>query len=128
MASIFTKIINREVPAQIIYEDEQTIAFLDIRPVNPGHILVVPKQEVDQFQDLDEETYQAAMRTARKMAKLLKSKLGSARVGLVVYGFDVPHAHVHVIPMDEPGMIKLAHPPQPAGDEELQAMKQKLTG
>lgn len=125
MASLFSKIINREIPAEIIYEDEQTLAFLDIRPINPGHMLVVPKVEVDQFQDLDEETYQAVMATVRRMAQLLKDKMQPQRVGLVVYGFDVPHVHVHVIPMDEPGKIKLVHGDE-AEPEELSRTRQQL--
>lgn len=126
MASIFTKIINREIPAQIIYEDEQTMAFLDVRPVNPGHLLVVPKKEVDQFQDLDIETYQAVMATVYKMANLLKEKLKPTRVGVVIYGFHVPHAHVQLIPMNEPGAIKLMHQEE-VPEEDLEAMKEELT-
>lgn len=125
MASLFSKIINREIPAEIIYEDEQTLAFLDIRPINPGHMLVIPKVEVDQFQDLDEETYQAVMATVRRMAQLLKDKMQPQRVGLVVYGFDVPHVHVHVIPMDEPGKIKLVHGDE-VEPEELSRARQQL--
>lgn len=125
MASLFSKIINREIPAEIIYEDEQTLAFLDIRPINPGHMLVIPKVEVDQFQDLDEEAYQAVMATVRRMAQLLKDKMQPQRVGLVVYGFDVPHVHVHVIPMDEPGKIKLVHGDE-AEPEELSKARQQL--
>lgn len=125
MASLFTKIINREIPAEIIYEDEQTLAFLDIRPINPGHMLVIPKVEVDQFQDLDDETYQAVMTTVRRMAQLLKDKMQPERVGLVIYGFDVPHVHVHVIPMDEPGKIKLVHGGE-AEPEELARARQQL--
>lgn len=126
MASIFTKIINREIPAEIIYEDEQVIAFLDIRPVNPGHLLVVPKQEVDQFQDLDEAIYLAVMKVVRKMARLVKDKLSPARVGVVIYGFDVPHVHVHVIPMDQPGRVRMEHAAEVAS-EELAMMRERLT-
>lgn len=125
MATIFTKIINREIPAHIIYEDDRTIAFLDIRPVNPGHMLVVPKQEVDQLQDLDDELYQALMATVKKMSRLLKDKLKPSRVGLVVYGFDVPHAHVHLIPMDRPGKVHLEHQ-ENVPEGELEAVKNKL--
>ncbi len=127
MASIFTQIINRELPAQIIHEDDLVIAFLDIRPVSPGHTLVVPKKEVDQFQDLDKKTYQATMDVAHKVAKLLKKKLDTKRVGMVVYGFDVPHAHIHLIPMDEPGLISMKHS-EPVEDKYLEAMKSKLIG
>lgn len=125
MASIFSKIINREIPAEIVYEDEQTLAFLDIRPINSGHMLVVPKHEIDQWVDLDEETYQAVMATVRKMAQLLKDKLQPERVGVVVYGFDVPHAHVHVIPMDQPGDIKLVHQEE-VDPKELAAVRRQL--
>lgn len=126
MGSIFTKIINREIPAQIVYEDNRTLAFLDIRPVNPGHLLVIPKVEVDEFQDLEPETYQAVMTTVRRMTKLLKKKLQPVRVGMVIYGFDVPHVHVHVIPMNMPGAIHLNHPPAPVDPDELTAMREKL--
>lgn len=127
MASLFTKIINREIPAQIIHEDERTIAFLDIRPVNPGHMLVVPKTEVDQFQDLEDDDYQALMTTVKEMTQLLKEKFKPARVGLVVYGFDVPHAHIHLIPMDRPGKIKMEHQ-ENVPESELKAAKDKLVG
>lgn len=125
MASIFSKIINREIPAEIVYEDEQTLAFLDIRPINSGHMLVVPKHEIDQWVDLDEETYQSVMATVRKMAQLLKDKLQPERVGVVIYGFDVPHAHVHVIPMDQPGDIKLVHQEE-VDPKELAAVRRQL--
>ncbi|MEX0668774.1 MAG: HIT family protein [Candidatus Saccharimonadales bacterium] len=127
MASIFTQIINKEIPAQVIYEDDLTIAFLDIRPVSPGHTLVVPKKEVDQFQDLDKKTYQATMDTVYKVAKILKDKLEPARIGTVIYGFDVLHVHVHVIPMDEPGAISMRHS-DPVETKYLEAMKNKLVG
>ena len=98
MSSIFTKIIQREIPAHIIYEDDKTLAFLDINPVQPGHTLVVPKAEVDHLQDLPDEDYQALMLTAKKLAAHLKEEMGTERVCLKVEGFDVPHAHIHLIP------------------------------
>lgn len=126
MSSIFTKIINREIPAEIVYEDERTIAFLDIRPVSPGHLLVVPKQEVEEFHELDETDYRALMDTVRHLAKLLKEKLQPERVGVVVYGFHVAHAHIHLIPMNEPGKIQFDHNENVAS-EELTRMKEQLT-
>jgi histidine triad (HIT) family protein len=98
--SVFTKIIRGEIPSYKIYEDELTLAFLDIHPKTPGHTLVVPKKEVDQFQDLPDLDYEAVMRTTKKVAKRLKEVLGPARVGLEVMGMDVPHAHVHVFPFN----------------------------
>ncbi len=126
MSSIFTKIINREIPAEIVYEDDQTLAFLDIRPVNPGHLLIVPKQEVEEFHELDAADYHALMDTVHRMAKLLKKKLQPERVGVVVYGFHVAHAHVHLIPMNEPGKIRFDHNEEVAS-EELTQMKKQLT-
>lgn len=125
MSSVFTKIVNREIPAEIIYEDDKTLAFLDIRPVSNGHTLVTPKEEVDELQDLDEETYQAVMDTVRRVSRLLKDRLQPARVGVVVYGFDVPHAHVHLIPMDGPGKISMQHGEE-AAPEELAAVRAQL--
>lgn len=96
--SIFTKIINGEIPSHKVYEDDKTIAFLDIHPVQPGHTLVVPKTEVDNLWELSPEDYKAVMDTAKKVALHLQQKLGSKRVAVQVIGFDVPHAHIHLIP------------------------------
>jgi histidine triad (HIT) family protein len=96
MASIFSKIINGEIPAYKIYEDELTLAFLDIHPKTPGHTLVVPKKEIDQFQDMPDEDYEAVMRTVKKVALRIKEVLKPNRVGVEIMGMDVPHAHVHV--------------------------------
>jgi histidine triad (HIT) family protein len=98
MTSIFTKIINREIPAHIIYEDDQTLAFLDINPVQPGHTLVVPKLEVNHLHELPEEDYAAVMITTKMLMGYLQEQMGTDRVCLKVEGFDVPHAHVHLIP------------------------------
>lgn len=96
--SIFTKIIKGEVPCHKVYEDEATMAFLDIHPVQPGHVLVVPKKQIEFVWDLPEDDYQWLMRTVQKVAMQLKSKLGMPYVGSQVIGIDVPHAHVHLIP------------------------------
>jgi histidine triad (HIT) family protein len=102
--SIFTKIIKGEIPAHKIYEDDKTLAFLDIHPKTLGHALVVPKKQTDQFQDLPDEDYLALMQTVKKVAKRLKEVLGADRIGLQVMGTDVPHTHIHIFPfstMDE---------------------------
>ena len=96
--SIFTKIINGEIPSHKVYEDEATYAFLDIHPVQPGHVLVIPKKEVEFVWDLSDDDYQALMRAVQKVALQLKLKLGVPYVGSQVVGVDVPHAHVHLIP------------------------------
>ncbi len=100
--SIFTKIINGEIPCHKIYEDQKTMAFLDIYPISPGHTLVVSKKQVDHFDDLDEEAYIAVFDTTKKIAKRIKEVLGVQRACLRVEGFDVPHAHIHVIACNTP--------------------------
>lgn len=96
--SIFTKIINGEIPCHKVYEDEKALAFLDIHPIQPGHVLVVPKKQVEFVWDLDEEAYQSVMETAKKVALRLKGVLNVPYVGEMVLGTDVPHAHVHLVP------------------------------
>jgi len=100
MSSIFTKIIKGEIPSYKIYEDDKTYAFLDIHPESEGHVLVIPKTEVDKIYDLSDEDYTALMKTVKKLSKHMESKLG-ARIIWKVVGTDVPHAHVHLMPLDE---------------------------
>lgn len=100
MSSIFTKIINGEIPCYKIYEDEKTLAFLDINPETKGHTLVIPKNEVDKIYDLPDEDYTALMATVKKLSKHYEEVLG-ARTLWKVIGTDVPHAHVHLLPYDE---------------------------
>ncbi|MBR1802083.1 HIT family protein [Candidatus Saccharibacteria bacterium] len=97
MPTVFTKIINGEIPSYKIYEDEICYAFLDNNPETLGHTLVVPKIEVDKIYDLDEETYLHLFKIAKKLAKNMEEKL-NARVIFKVIGVDVPHAHIHLIP------------------------------
>ena len=96
--SIFTKIIKGEIPAHKIYEDDKTLAFLDIHPIQPGHALVVSKNQVEFVWDLPADDYQAVMATVQKVAKRLQETLRAPHIGVQVIGVDVPHAHVHVIP------------------------------
>lgn len=98
--SIFTQIIKGEIPCHKLYEDEKTIAFLDIHPIQPGHSLVVPKTQMDHLWDLPEADYQALMATVKKLARRLRRVLGKQRVGMQVVGVDVPHAHIHLIPFN----------------------------
>ncbi len=100
MSSIFTKIINGEVPCYKIYEDDQTFAFLDINPETKGHTLVIPKTEVDKIYDLEDADYTALMRTVKKLSKHMEQILG-VRILWKVVGTDIPHAHVHLEPLDE---------------------------
>jgi histidine triad (HIT) family protein len=98
--SIFTKIIKGEIPCHKIYEDDKTLAFLDIHPVQPGHTLVIPKIQIDHLWDLPDEDYQAVMKSCKKVALRLREKLEVGRVGVQVMGIDVPHAHVQLIPFN----------------------------
>lgn len=98
--SIFTKIINGDIPCHKVYEDEKTLAFLTIGPIRDGHTLVVPKKQVDHLWDLEEKDYQAVMATTKKVAKRIQEVMQPVRVGTHVAGLEVPHAHVHVFPFD----------------------------
>lgn len=100
MPSIFTKIIQGEIPCYKIYEDDKTFAFLDIHPESKGHVLVIPKNEVDKIYNLPDEDYQALMATVKKLSQHMEKVLG-ARILWKVVGTDVPHAHVHLMPLDE---------------------------
>ena len=99
MASIFTKIINREIPAEIIAEDEDFIAFLDIMPLVKGHVLVVPKKEVDYIFNLDEATLTGLHLFAQKVAKVMDQTIKCTRIGMAVIGLEVPHVHIHLVPL-----------------------------
>jgi histidine triad (HIT) family protein len=99
MATIFTKIINDEIPAWKVAETDQFLAFLDVFPVAKGHTLVIPKKEVDYLFDLDRETYLGLNDFAMKVAKGLKKAIPCRKVGTMVLGLEVPHAHIHLVPM-----------------------------
>lgn len=100
MASIFTKIINGEIPCYKVAETEDFLAFLDINPNAKGHTLCIPKKEIDKIFDLDEETYLGLMAFSRKVAKALEKSVPCKRVGIAVVGLEVPHVHVHLIPLN----------------------------
>jgi histidine triad (HIT) family protein len=109
MASIFTKIINGELPCYKIVEDDHFIAFLDIDPNAKGHTLCVPKKEVDKLLDLDEETYLGLMQFARKVGLAIEKTMVCNRVGMSVIGLEVPHVHVHLIPLNEMKDMSFKH-------------------
>lgn len=98
--SIFTKIINGDIPSYKIYEDDKTLAFLDIHPVQQGHTLVIPKKQIEFVWDLPQGDYRALMNTAQKVALALRRKLPVNYVGSQIVGIDVPHAHIHLIPFN----------------------------
>ena len=99
MATIFTKIVKGEIPAYKVAEDENYLAFLDIFPVAKGHVLVIPKKEVDYLFDLDDKTYAGLQLFAKKVAAGIKKAFPCEKVGVLVLGLDVPHAHIHLVPM-----------------------------
>ena len=99
MASIFTKIVHGEIPCHKVAEDEQFLAFLDIAPIAPGHTLVIPKKEVDYIFDLEEELYTGLHLFARRVARAMEQVITCERIGQTVLGLEVPHAHIHLVPL-----------------------------
>lgn len=101
MASIFTKIINGEIPSYKIAEDDNFLAFLDVNPNAKGHTLCIPKQEINKIFDMEEDHYLALMKFSRKVAKAIEKSIDCKRVGVAVVGLEVPHVHVHLIPLND---------------------------
>ncbi|NDK55973.1 HIT family protein [Pontibacter fetidus] len=99
-ASVFTKIVNGEIPAYKIAEDDRFLAFLDVFPTTKGHTLVIPKQQIDYIFDLDDELYMGLMAFAKKVAAAIEKAVPCKRIGIAVVGLEVPHAHVHLIPLN----------------------------
>ena len=126
MASIFTRIINREIPGHIIAEDDKFIAFLDVMPLVHGHVLVVPKQEVDYIFDLDDATLSGLHVFAKKIAGAIKKAVPCKRIGMAVIGLEVPHAHVHLVPMNSVGDINFTQPKLKPSTEELIAVADRI--
>jgi histidine triad (HIT) family protein len=125
--SIFTKIIKGDIPAHKVYEDTQTYVFMTIEPIHPGHVLVVPKHQVDVLWELPDDEYQAVMATVKKVANRIQEVLQPSRVGSHVAGLEVPHAHVHLFPYDK-GEEFWDRPmsADSVADEELAAMAARL--
>lgn len=124
--SIFTKIIRGEIPSHKIYEDDKVLAFLDIAPYTYGHTLVIPKDQTDHLWDLDDELYLYVMKIAKKVAQRQRAILKPQRVGIIVEGFAVPHAHVHVFPMDGGLEYTIENIVRKPTQEQLVEMAQKL--
>ena len=118
MASIFTRIINGEIPCYKVAEDDRFIAFLDVRPLKPGHTLVVPKKEIDYIFDLDEETLAGMIVFARRVAVAMKEVIDCKRIGVAVLGLEVPHAHIHLIPLTRETDLLFTNPRISVTDEE----------
>lgn len=128
MASIFTKIINREIPAEILAEDENFIAFLDIIPLVKGHVLVVPKQEVDYIFNLEDEMLSGLHVFAKKVAKAIDKTIKCTRVGVAVIGLEVPHVHIHLVPLRTMDDINFTRSKLKLTSEELKEIGDKIRG
>ncbi len=125
MSSIFTKIIDRQIPAHIVAEDDHNIAFLDINPLSVGHTLVIPKKEVDYIFDLDDDTYTSLNMFAKKVAIAI-GEVTKKRIGTAVIGIEVPHAHIHLIPFVEMDELNFANPKLKLSNEELAETAAKI--
>ena len=117
--SIFTRIINRELPSYIVCEDKENIAFLDINPLRKGHTLIVPKLEVDNIFSLNENSYNSLFSFAKRVAINMKKKITCNRIGMSVVGLDVPHAHIHLIPINSFEDMNFNNSPLKLTDEEM---------
>lgn len=124
MASIFTKIINREIPGRFVYEDDEVVGFLTIEPMTPGHTLVVPRAEIDNWQDVDPEAFARVMAVAQRIGKAVSRAFDTERSGLIIAGLEVPHLHVHVFPardLADFGFASVDRNPSPESLDEAQA-------
>jgi len=124
MASIFTKIINRELPGRFVYEDDDVVAFLTIEPMTPGHTLVVPRAEIDQWQNVDDAAFARVMAVSRLIGKAVCTAFKTERAGLIIAGLEVPHLHVHVFParnLSDFGFASVDRNPSPESLDEAQA-------
>lgn len=125
MPSIFSRIVAGEIPAHRLREDDRFLAFLDVRPIRPGHSLLIPKEEIDHFFDLPDDMLGALMVFAKPVANAIREVTGAARVGCAVVGVEVPHAHLHLIPVDGVGDIDFRKASE-ASQEDLAAMAERV--
>lgn len=124
MASIFTKIINRELPGRFVYEDDDVVAFLTIEPMTQGHTLVVPRAEIDQWQDVDPPAFARVMEVSQLIGKAVTKAFSADRAGVIIAGLEVPHLHVHVFParnLSDFGFAHVDRNPSPESLDEAQA-------
>ena len=127
MASIFTRIVNGEIPCYRIAETDRFLAFLDIRPQARGHTLVIPKEEVDYYFDLDDDLLSGIMVFAKTVAKAIEQVVPCARIGVAVVGLEVPHAHVHLIPINSVADLSFANGPVSITKEEMAALAEQIS-
>jgi len=124
MASVFTMIINREIPGRFVYEDDEVVAFLTIEPMTQGHTLVVPRAEIDNWQDVEPAVFANVMAVAQRIGKAQSTAFGVERTGLIIAGLEVPHLHVHVFPardLSDFGFANVDRNPSPESLDDAQA-------
>jgi len=124
MPSVFTMIINRDLPGRFVYEDDDVVAFLTIEPMTPGHTLVVPREEVDNWQDLEPAVLDRVMHVAQRIGKAVCAAFGATRAGVIIAGLEVPHLHVHLFPafnLTDFGFAHVDRNPSPESLDEAQA-------
>ena len=126
MASIFSRIIAGEIPCHKVAEDDRYIAFLDINPLQEGHTLVIPKVEVDRLFDLDDEILAGLLPFAKSVARKISAVVPCNRVGVAVIGLEVPHAHIHLIPINSERDMDFSHPKLDLTQDQLSAMAERL--
>ena len=124
MASVFTMIMNREIPGRFVYEDDDAVAFLTIEPMTQGHTLVVPRSEVDRWQDVEAGLFNHVMAVSQRIGKAVCTAFGADRAGVIIAGLEVPHLHVHVVPafnLTDFGFAHVDRNPSPESLDEAQA-------
>ena len=126
MASIFTKIVNGEIPCHKIAENDKFLAFLDVFPLVHGHVLVIPKTEIDYIFDIADADLAEMMVFSKSVAKAIKAAVPCKRIGVAVIGLEVPHAHIHLVPMNSVGDINFTQPKLKPSSEELSAIAEKI--
>lgn len=127
MATIFTKIIKGEIPCYKVAEDERYFAFLDINPLHEGHTLVVPKLEVDYIYDLDDDTLAGLVLFSKKVASAIEQVVPCKRIGVAVVGLEIPHVHIHLVPMDSMDDINFTKPKLKFTPEEFKSLAEKIS-
>jgi len=127
MPSIFTRIIKGEIPCYKIAEDENFFAFLDINPLKKGHTLVVPRTEVDYIFDLEKDTLAGMMVFSQKIARAIEKVVACNRIGVVVLGLEVPHAHIHLVPIDSEADVRFSNPRVKLTEEEFRDIASRIS-
>jgi histidine triad (HIT) family protein len=128
MASIFSRIVTGEIPCHKVAEDDRCLAFLDIRPIVWGHTLVIPKKETDYIFDMDDADLAHLHVFAKKVARVLREEVPCLRIGVMVAGLEVPHAHIHLVPMNAISDLSFANPRPVFADSEVAALAERLRG